>query len=656
MSEKSINQKHKIIFGKYEIKGILNEGSFCKVYIVKNIKTQLCYAAKIEERTTSLGFLEKEAYFLYSLKGFGIPELITYGRNGKYNVLIQQLLGKSLTELFKTNKQKDKWKDLCLAAIQIIDRIKFIHSKNIVHRDIKPENFLIGNPDSSTIYIIDFGLSRKYRSSRTGKHIDYYINKTVPGTIRYLSLNATTGVEQTRRDDLESIAYMLIYLGKGKLPWSSLKAKTKIEASMKTYKIKKTMPIEQLCKGLPKEFEYFLKYVRNLKFEEEPRYNSIKKLFESVLKNFNEGYNLNFSWEHKFKKSNSQNVLKNAKILSQSRKSSPRIRLLKQLEGIVENSSKLKRDNSNLLPVNPTRINNSVEIPKNTEINNKNNENLIFNIPNSVNFSIVKSEKILNINKNEQFYDKVKNVNSTKINEAYQKIHYIKPLTCSCKNINNVKTNNIKIIPINKIYQNENINKIKISLLKNRSNLIQIQKSPGFINNNILKNKYLNTNINSKNITTNIKCIPLAHKTNKYNRYNSFTNIYNSNSPKKYSPINRSLISAVNDKQKSEIIFLKKSKNPAVKIQINSINSSNIFNISSNNYLSINLHSSNLSKEYEFKKFPYIKPKKIISYNNKPLNKYRGSEVEKFNKNKNTCTLIKSCKEMLRPHLDQPII
>ena len=113
------------------------------------------------------------------------------GRSGNNHILVETLLGKTLKQLFDLNKNpQSKMKDMCMAAVQIMDRIKFIHSKNIIHQDIKPENFLVGNPNTSIIYIIDFGLSKKYRSSRTNKHIQFSKNKPFNVTFNYSSINS----------------------------------------------------------------------------------------------------------------------------------------------------------------------------------------------------------------------------------------------------------------------------------------------------------------------------------------------------------------------------------------------------------------------------------------------------------------------------------
>ena len=134
---------------------------------------------------------------------------------------------------------------------QIIDRIQWVHSKYIVHRDIKPDNFLIGRKDPNIIYLIDFGLSKKYKSSKTGKHIRFSFTGKLTGTVRFASANALRGGEQSRRDDLESIGYMIIYFMRGKLPWQGVVGNKKMERYIKIYKMKKNVPPEDLCRSLP---------------------------------------------------------------------------------------------------------------------------------------------------------------------------------------------------------------------------------------------------------------------------------------------------------------------------------------------------------------------------------------------------------------------
>ena len=155
--EGKTSSKTKLIFGRYKLIRKLDEGTFGKVYLGTNVKTKEVVAIKLESKSNPLYFLETEAYYLYLLKGLGIPKLISYGQNERYNILVETLLGKSLQHLFITKNRYLCLKDVSMIAIQIIERLKFVHSKYIIHRDIKPENFIIGYDDPFIIYLIEFG-------------------------------------------------------------------------------------------------------------------------------------------------------------------------------------------------------------------------------------------------------------------------------------------------------------------------------------------------------------------------------------------------------------------------------------------------------------------------------------------------------------------
>ena len=153
-----------------------------------------------------------EACILNHLKAFGLPEVKNFGCNNDYNILIMELLGHSLENLFQSQNRKLSLKTTSMLGIQMIDRIEYIHSRKFIHRDIKPDNFVMGRGKNSHIlYILDFGLSKKYWSSSHQSHIPFITGKKLTGTARYASVNALSGYEQSRRDDLESIAYILIY-------------------------------------------------------------------------------------------------------------------------------------------------------------------------------------------------------------------------------------------------------------------------------------------------------------------------------------------------------------------------------------------------------------------------------------------------------------
>ena len=174
-----MNLQKKLIFKKFRTKRIISSTSSSYVYEGVNELTEEQVAMKFEKIAGKYNLLESEAYFLYILKGFGIPKLISYGQFSMFKVLIEELLGTSLYNLWTEKKNiniKLKITDICLTALQCLDRLEHVHSKNIIHRDIKPYNFMLGRKDPDVIYLIDFGIVKKFRSSRTGKHIkSFYI-------------------------------------------------------------------------------------------------------------------------------------------------------------------------------------------------------------------------------------------------------------------------------------------------------------------------------------------------------------------------------------------------------------------------------------------------------------------------------------------------
>ena len=227
MKEFNFLEKHKTIFKKYTVEKELGKGSFGKVYLGKAISNGELVALKVEPITKNNSALESEAYTLNNLKGFGIPKILSYGKTKNFRILIETLLGQSLCDIFKKYRRKLSLYDICLIAIQVLERIELVHAHGYIHKDIKPDNFLIGKKDKNVIYIIDFGLSGKYISSKTNKHIKYRNIEKLMGSLRYASVNALRGGEQSRKDDLISIGYMIIYFMKRELPWQTFKAKEK---------------------------------------------------------------------------------------------------------------------------------------------------------------------------------------------------------------------------------------------------------------------------------------------------------------------------------------------------------------------------------------------------------------------------------------------
>ena len=286
---------HKKYFSKYRTIKKLGEGSFGKVY--KAEYNGEYYAIKFEDRTKGQNLLETEATIMSYLKGPNIPAIKSFGYSGDYNILVMQLMGKSLEELFN-KRQKFSVKTTALLAYQMITVLQYIHDKHIIHRDIKPDNFVMGlNKQNADLFLLDFGLAKKYRSSKTLAQYPYIKKKKLTGTARYASIHALEEMEQSRRDDLESVGYVLMYFLRGNLPWQGLKIKSKEDRYKKILDKKKETTSEQLCKNYPDEFREYLEYSRNLEYTEEPKYEKLKNKFYVLICNkMNESFDYVYDW------------------------------------------------------------------------------------------------------------------------------------------------------------------------------------------------------------------------------------------------------------------------------------------------------------------------------------------------------------------------
>lgn len=286
-----------VIGGKFKLGRKIGSGSFGELYLGVNVQSGEEVAVKLESVKTKHPQLHYESKLYMLLQGgTGIPHLKWFGVEGEYNIMVIDLLGPSLEDLFNYCNRKLTLKTVLMLADQLINRVEYMHSRGFLHRDIKPDNFLMGlGRKANQVYVIDYGLAKKYRDLQTHKHIPYRENKNLTGTARYASVNTHLGIEQSRRDDMESLGYILMYFLRGSLPWQGLKAGTKKQKYDKISEKKMSTPIEVLCKSYPSEFVSYFHYCRSLRFEDKPDYSYLKRLFRDLF--IREGYQFDYVFD-----------------------------------------------------------------------------------------------------------------------------------------------------------------------------------------------------------------------------------------------------------------------------------------------------------------------------------------------------------------------
>ena len=390
-----LNDNYTILLNKK-----IGSGSFGQIYQCLNRKTNEILACKIESINELKPQLYHESKIMILMKNCtGFPTCYDFIFTEQDKILIMDFLGPNLDTIMnklpsENNIKKFSFKTSLMIMIQCLERLKSLHDKGIIHRDIKPENFVIGPRNKERIiYLIDFGLSKKISKEKIIPTIK--ADRNIIGTMRYISMNTHQGYEQGKRDDLESLFYIIIYFIKGELPWQNIKTKSRAEKYSKIFEIKKKVTENgELVYGLPSEMGKILDYILGLNFVEKPNYQMIKNALELILTNYNLSNDLQFDWYNL--------EFLNYLYLSQNGSN--------EKENIKENKKEISEDiekNQNANPNNKVVKSNTTKM-----INDYNQKNLKKSYNKKVEF--INSSYIMNKNNNQIKQERSKSLLSVK--------------------------------------------------------------------------------------------------------------------------------------------------------------------------------------------------------------------------------------------------
>ncbi len=271
-----------LVANKYQLLKKIGAGSFGKIFAARLIEVEEPkYAeepnAKYAVKITAVEQMQNEVMIYEKLKGMkNIPTLYAAGTEGKFNYMVLDLLEQSVEQLRIDYGEQLSLKVVLHLAGQMLTIVEEIHARGIIHCDLKPANFLLKTnaKQISELYLIDFGLAKCFLDEKS-RHVTIKTNEQMVGTIRYMSLNTHHGLTASRRDDLESIGYILLFLYHGQLSWQNQSSVTQV------VELKQNFGWHSSSIG---EFILFLLYCRNLSFTDKPNYAYLRGLLENLNK------------------------------------------------------------------------------------------------------------------------------------------------------------------------------------------------------------------------------------------------------------------------------------------------------------------------------------------------------------------------------------
>jgi serine/threonine protein kinase len=299
-------QREETQVGPYELKTrlvrLINGGSFGQIFLGETVTDSAQVAVKIEHPGQAEQLLYEGQVYRKLEGGPGIPKVWWYGMHGSmFNVLVMDLLGPSLHDLFMESGHKFSLKTVLMLVDQMLDCIQHVHARDFVHRDISANNFMMGlGEQSSKLFLVDYGLAKRVNSSpgwntMKSRMMFKYVRPMV-GTARFCSIFCHQGQEEARRDDMESLGYLWLYLLRGKLPWQGIAAATSMEKLEAILSVKLATSLQDLCAGLPEEFLTYMTFVRAMGQYDVPNYDAIKALFRALAAKEGIEYDYQYDW------------------------------------------------------------------------------------------------------------------------------------------------------------------------------------------------------------------------------------------------------------------------------------------------------------------------------------------------------------------------